>query len=148
MNFKCDYFPSDKPTLYQVDYSPYRVSNKNPEKVTYLSGARPSGEYFHESVVLNKFVNLEYLDFSENKVGDTSEMELKYCPKLKSLDISDNCLMELDVSTCVNLEFLDCREQDTEYLEIDLTNCKKLKVILCDKSFILINKPLLCKEYT
>ncbi len=100
------------------DSDNHRANEVNNDAIVSLKGL----EYFE---ALEKLVcpspYLEEVDVSRNRA-------------LKYLSCSDNCVSTLDLTHNTELEFLDLEVTGRLKINLDLSNCRKLKVFTCEES--------------
>ena len=80
---------------------------------------------------------IEYFEALEKLVcpyPDLEEIDVSHNRALKYLRCDDNCIRTIDLTQNTELEYLDLSVTGRLNIDLDLSNCRKLEVFICEES--------------
>ena len=119
------YIPIDKAHFPDDNFRAYVAENFDPDGDMRL---------YRQEIGAVKRIDVPHDDDETHKDDIISLKGIEYFTALEKLVCDDNCVTTLDLTRNTELEYLDLSVTGRLNINLDLSNCRKLKVLACEES--------------
>ena len=119
------YIPIDKAHFPDDNFRAYVAMNFDPDGDMRL---------YRQEIGAVKRIDVPHDDDETHKDDIISLKGIEYFTALEKLVCDDNCVTTLDLTRNTELEYLDLSVTGRLNINLDLSNCRKLKVLACEES--------------
>ena len=119
------YIPIDKAHFPDDNFRAYVAENFDPDGDMRL---------YRQEIGAVKRIDVPHDDDETHKDDIISLKGIEYFTALEELVCDDNCVTTLDLTRNTELEYLDLSVTGRLNINLDLSNCRKLKVLACEES--------------